>query len=80
MDLSSRGWLYFDFVSRRTTGRNNLDITSRGPIHDKAMAKAIARGARKHGFDSLTTQSVQPGGGTNTVVFEPSRARILGPI
>lgn len=55
-----------------------LDLTARGPIRDSDAAKAIARGARKHGFDSLTVQSVQPGGGTNTVVFEPQRVKITG--
>jgi hypothetical protein len=59
---------------------NNLDITSRGPIRDKALAKSIARGARKHGFNSLTTESVQPGGGINTVVFNPADAVLIGPI
>ncbi len=50
----------------------NLDISGRG-ILDKDMGQAIARGARKHGFDSITYQSAQLEGGINTVVFDPSR-------
>ncbi|WGO98949.1 hypothetical protein QFX18_02595 [Saccharophagus degradans] len=44
----------------------NLDITTRGPIYDADLAKSIARGARKHGYDSVTTISVQKSGGVNT--------------
>ena len=57
---------------------NNLNIVDRGPIGDSQMAQSIGRASRKHGFDSITTQSVQPGGGTNTVVFDPSRVKAAG--
>jgi len=53
----------------------NLDITGRGPIYDGDMAKAIARGARKQGYNSVTTLSVQKNGGANTVIFDPARVR-----
>jgi hypothetical protein len=53
----------------------NLDILNRGPITDPTMAMVIARGARKHGFDSITTQSVREGGGINSVIFNPSNVR-----
>lgn len=60
-----------------TVGRS-LNILNRGPIYDAAIAKAIARGARKHGFDSIITRSVQPGGGVNTVIFDPRNVRAVG--
>jgi len=56
----------------------NLNILNQGPITDAVMGKAIGRGARKHGFDSITTQSVQPNGGVNTIIFNPSNARATG--
>ena len=55
----------------------NLDITFRGPIYDADIAKAIARGAGKHGYDSITTISVQKSGGINTIVFDPTRVRAI---
>jgi hypothetical protein len=56
----------------------NLDITARGPIYDADLAKSIARGAQKHGYDSITTISAQKGGGANTIVFDPNRVRAIG--
>ncbi len=56
----------------------NLNIVDRGPIKDPVLAKAIGRGARKHGYDSITTPSVQEGGSINTVVLDPKRAQPLG--
>lgn len=56
----------------------NLNIIERGPIYDADLAKGIARGARKHGFDSITTKSVRDGGDINTVIFDPSRTRAIG--
>lgn len=54
----------------------NLDITNRGFI-DPDMGKAIARGARKHGYDSITTVSAQPGRGINTIIFDPNKVRAV---
>ncbi len=51
----------------------NLDVTSRGII-DYDMAHSIARGSRKHGFDSITFNSAQLKGGVNTVIFDPINA------
>jgi hypothetical protein len=56
----------------------NLNIVNRGPIFDAQMGKAISRGAQKHGFDSITTMSVQPNGGINTIVFDPANVRATG--
>ena len=56
----------------------NLDIRYLGPVYDIQVSRAIARGARKHGFDSITTMSVRTGGGVNTVLFDPARARAIG--
>jgi hypothetical protein len=42
------------------------------------LAKSIARGAQKHGYDSITTISAQKGGGANTIVFDPNRVRAIG--
>jgi hypothetical protein len=56
----------------------NLNITTRGPIYDADLAKSIARGARKHGYDSITTQSVQKNGGINTIVFDATKVRATG--
>ena len=52
----------------------NLDVTNRGII-DENMAKSVRRGARKHGYDSIDFKSAQPGGTTNTVVFDPKRIK-----
>jgi len=40
-------------------------------ILDYRMGQAIARGARKHGFNSITFNSAQNTVGTNTVIFDP---------
>ena len=56
----------------------NLNILDRGPINDAAMAKSIARGASKHGFDSITTKSGKPKGGVNIVILDPKNARAIG--
>jgi hypothetical protein len=62
----------------RADVRRPLDLRARGPITDLAMAKAIARGARKHGYDAIVFRSIRPGGGgTNIVVFDSSRIRVL---
>lgn len=34
------------------------------------MAHAIARGARKHGYDSITYVSAQNPDGINTIIFD----------
>jgi hypothetical protein len=57
----------------------NLDVTNRG-IVDYDMGHAIARGARKHGFDSVSFNSAQRAGGVNTVVFDPSKVSIIGEV
>jgi RHS repeat-associated protein len=54
----------------------NLDITDRG-ILDYDTGHNIARGARKHGYDSITYQSARLEGGINTVVFDPSRVVLI---
>ena len=56
----------------------NLDITSRGVIggDDYTMTHAIARGARKHGFDSITFMSAKNPDGVNTVIFNPANVRV----
>jgi len=56
----------------------NLNIVNRGPIFDSQIAKALSRGARKHGFDSITTVSVQPNGGINTIILDPANVRAIG--
>lgn len=50
----------------------NLDVTNRG-ILDYDMGQAVARGAQKHGFDSITFNSAQIAGGKNIVIFDPTR-------
>lgn len=58
------------------TGRN-LDITSRGVIGDDyTMTHAIARGARKHGYDSITFMSAKNSTGVNTVIFNPANVKV----
>ena len=59
------------------TGRN-LDITSRGVIggDDYTMTHAIARGARKHGYDSITFMSAKNPNGVNTVIFNPANVKV----
>lgn len=54
-----------------------LNVTDRG-IVDYDMGQAIGRGARKHGYDSITFNSAQNAGGINTLVFNPSRVDIGG--
>ena len=58
----------------------NLDITSRGVIggDDYTMTHAIARGARKHGYDSITFMSAKNPGGVNTVIFDPANVKVEG--
>ncbi|MEF2969293.1 RHS repeat-associated core domain-containing protein [Paenibacillus sp. M1] len=61
------------------TGKN-LDVTNRGII-DYDMGQAIARAARKHGYDSITFLSnaakEQGFKGVNTVIFDPKKVSIL---
>ncbi len=56
----------------------NLDITSRGVIggDDYTMTHAIARGARKHGYDSITFMSAKNSRGVNTVIFNPANVKV----
>lgn len=56
----------------------NLDLTSRGVIggDDYTMTHAIARGARKHGYDSITFISAKNPNGINTVIFNPSNIQV----
>ena len=58
----------------------NLDITSRGVIggDDYTMTHAIARGARKHGYDSITFMSAKNPGGVNTVIFNSANVKVEG--
>lgn len=42
------------------------------------MGQAIARGARKQGYDSVLFNSAQNIGGINTLVFNPSRVIVGG--
>jgi hypothetical protein len=56
----------------------NLNVMDRGPIQDLAVARSIARGARKHGYDSITTLSVRRRGGVNLIVFDPKRVAATG--
>ena len=59
---------------------NNLNIVSRGVIggEDYSMTHAIARGARKHGFDSITFASSKYVSGINTVIFDPKKVIVRG--
>lgn len=56
----------------------NLNITNRSIIggNDYTMTHAIARGARKHGFDSITFMSAKNLSGLNTVIFNPANVRV----
>ena len=62
----------------------NLNIVNRGVIggSDYTMTQAIARGARKHGYDSISflSKAAQEQGftGINTMIFDPKRAVIKG--
>jgi len=60
------------------TGKN-LNLTNRGII-DYDMGQAIARGARKHGYNSITFLSnaakEQGFKGANTMIFDPTRVSI----
>lgn len=51
-----------------------LDVTNRG-ILDYDMGHAIARGARKHGYDSIIFNSAQRSGGINTVILDPNNIK-----
>jgi len=57
----------------------NLNLTSRGVIggNDYSMTHAIARGARKHGYDSITFMSAKNQNGINTVIFNPVNINIV---
>jgi len=57
---------------------NNMNVTNMG-IVDYRMGQAIARGARRHGFNSITFNSAQNAVGTNTVIFDPSRVLEVSP-
>lgn len=48
----------------------NLDVTHLG-IFDYDVGQGIARGAREHGFDSITYLSAKVPGGINTVILNP---------
>lgn len=56
----------------------NLNITNRSIIggNDYTMTHAIARGARKHGFDSITFVSAKNLSGLNTVIFNPANVKV----
>ena len=56
----------------------NLDITSRGVIggDDYTMTHAIARGARKHGYDSITFMSAKNSTGVNTDISNPANVKV----
>lgn len=60
------------------TGKN-LNLTNRGII-DYDMVQAIARGARKHGYNSITffSNAAKEQGfkGVNTMIFDPTRVSI----
>ena len=59
------------------TGKN-LDLRNRGIIggDDYTMTHAIARGARKHGYDSITFVSSKNPSGINTVIFNPNNVSV----
>ena len=40
------------------------------------MTHAIARGARKHGYDSITFMSAKNSTGVNTVIFNPANVKV----
>ena len=56
----------------------NLDLRNRGVIggDDYTMTHAIARGARKHGYDSITFISSKNPLGINTVIFNPNNVSV----
>jgi hypothetical protein len=53
-----------------------LDTVGRGVIAPD-VAKGIARGAKKHGYDSIRFKS-DKGPGINTVIFDPKNVRPIG--
>ena len=59
------------------TGKN-IDLRNRGIIggDDYTMTHAIARGARKHGYDSITFVSSKNPSGINTVIFNPNNVSV----
>lgn len=52
------------------------DTVGRGPIAPD-VAKGIARGTKKHGYDSIRFKS-DKGPGINTVIFDPNNVRPIG--
>ena len=56
----------------------NLNLTNRGVIGGKnyTMTHKIARGARKHGYDSITFRSAEKADGVNTVIFNPKNIEV----
>ena len=84
------GWVYIAQGGDVNPGRKSHVTSREAPLlappaapertltRGVAMAKAIARGARKHGFDSIITNSVPPGGGVNTMISDPRNARAIG--
>lgn len=65
-------------MSSLNSAAASLDVTSRGIIGGDvySMAHAIARGARKHGYDSITFMSSKNKTGINTVIFNPNNVTI----
>ena len=57
----------------------NLDVTHLGFV-DPVMGQGIARGAREHGFDSITFLSARLPGSINTVIFDSSRIQNVSPV
>ena len=56
----------------------NLDITHLGVV-DYDIGQGIARGAREHGFDSITYLSAKLSDGINTVILNPSSIVNISP-
>lgn len=54
-----------------------LNVTNRGNV-DYDMGQAIARGARKQGYNLVLFNSAQSVGGINTLVFNPSKVIVGG--
>jgi len=56
----------------------NLNVTHLGVV-DYDVGQGIARGAREHGFDSITYLSAKVPGGINTVILNPGSIVSLSP-
>jgi hypothetical protein len=57
----------------------NLDVTHLG-IVDPVVGQGIARGAREHGFNSISYFSVRLPGGINTVVLDVNNVHNVSPV